>query len=134
MQASPPRTPAAAARGRSAFARALTRANEHGFFRALADPTRARILACLYACDRPCSVTELAECCDVDLSVVSRHLTALARAGLVTHERQSRTAWYTPDADAFAARLRELAAAAESCKADPDACCDSACSSCSQTP
>ena len=41
-------------------------------FRALADPTRVRLLACLIKCGRGCTVGEVAECCAVDLSVVSR--------------------------------------------------------------
>ena len=53
-------------------------------FKALGDPTRLLLLACLAKCARPCSVTEIAACCSVDLSVVSRHLALLERAAIVT--------------------------------------------------
>ena len=53
-------------------------------FKALGDPTRLQLLACLAKCARPCSVSEVADCCHVDLSVVSRHLALLQRAGANT--------------------------------------------------
>ena len=64
-------------------------------FRALGDPTRLRLLSCLAKCGRPCSVTELTECCVVDLSVVSRHLVCLERAGVLSSSKQGRTVLYT---------------------------------------
>ncbi|MCA9245173.1 MAG: helix-turn-helix transcriptional regulator, partial [Phycisphaerales bacterium] len=62
-------------------------------FKALGDPTRARLLACLLKCGRPCSVTEVAECCAVDFSVVARHLGLLARVGVLDSEKKGRTVW-----------------------------------------
>lgn len=64
------------------------------FFKAMSDPTRLRLLSCLAKCRRPCSVTELAECCSVDFSVVSRHLGILERAGLLTSSKEGRTVFY----------------------------------------
>ena len=62
-------------------------------FKALADPTRGKLLACLVKCSRPCSVTEIAQCCDLDFSMVARHLTTLARSGVLTARKEGRTVW-----------------------------------------
>ena len=51
---------------------AFDRALDAELFKALSDPTRLKLLACLAKCSRMCSVTEVAECCSVDFSVVSR--------------------------------------------------------------
>ena len=63
-------------------------------FKALGDPTRAKLLSCLVKCGRPCTVTEVAACCAVDFSVVSRHLALLERAGFVRSLKTGRTVWY----------------------------------------
>ena len=52
-------------------------------FRALGDPNRVALLVRLGQSSRPTTVTEAAECCPVDLSVVSRHLAVLREAGVV---------------------------------------------------
>lgn len=80
-------------------------------FKALADPTRARLLACLVKCGRPCSVTEVAECCAVDFSVVARHLGLLARVGILEADKKGRTVWYVARCADLSARLRALAEA-----------------------
>jgi len=98
-------TPRAAARRRAAVDRRL----DTELFKALADPTRARLLACLVKCGRPCSVTEVAECCAVDFSVVARHLRLLARVGVLEAEKKGRTVWYIARCADLSARLRGLA-------------------------
>ncbi len=124
-----PASPAAAARRRAALDRRL----DPELFKALADPTRLRLLACLVKCGRACSVSEIAECCAVDFSVVARHLATLARAGLVSGEKQGRTVWYTPESSGLTDRLRALADAIEEWPARPagapgacdtEGCCD----------
>lgn len=98
------------------------------FFKALGDPTRVRLLGCLVKCGRACSVTEIASCCSVDLSVVSRHLQSLARAGLLEPTRSGRTVWYQVRYAHLARTLRELADAVEDCSpAATDARCKEAC-------
>jgi len=57
-------------------------------FAALADPTRRRMLVALGEGDR--SVSELAEPFDISLPAVSKHLSVLERAGLITREREGR--------------------------------------------
>jgi DNA-binding transcriptional ArsR family regulator len=85
------------------------------FFRALCDPRRNAILAELAGCCAPLPVTQAAECCPVDLSVVSRHLAVLRRAGLVEAERRGREVHYTINVTAIAERLRAVADALETC-------------------
>lgn len=84
-------------------------------FKALGDSTRVQILACLMKCGRACTVTEISECCDVDLSVVSRHLVVLARAGVLEARKQGREAKYEVRFVHLATLLRQLATAIEQC-------------------
>ena len=72
----------------------LTGFSDPDVFKALSDPTRLRLLACLAKCGRACSVGEVAECCAVDLSVVSHHLSALADAGVVESSKEGRSVSY----------------------------------------
>jgi ArsR family transcriptional regulator len=86
-----------------------------GLFRALCDPTRAALLSCLAKCGRGCSVGEVAECCSVDLSVVSRHLALLARAGVLEAAKDGRTVRYRVRYRDLARSLRGLADAIDGC-------------------
>lgn len=92
------------------------------WFKALCDPTRIRLLGCIVKCGRACSVGEVAECCDVDLSVVSRHLQVLARAKLVTKTKSGRVVSYLVDYDGICGKLRGLADAIEECRPARGAC------------
>ncbi len=85
------------------------------FFKALSDATRVSMLGCLIKCGRACSVGEIAQCCSVDLSVVSRHLRMLERAGLVSCEKKGRVVSYRVRYADWAKALRDLASAIESC-------------------
>lgn len=116
----PEKTPAAAGRRKSALDAAL----DADLFKALADPTRLRLLSCLARCSRACSVTEVAECCEVDFSVVARHLVTLARAGVLTSEKRGRTVWYAVSAEVVT-RLRGAADALDPWVAA--ACCGEGC-------
>ncbi|MFG0326207.1 MAG: ArsR/SmtB family transcription factor [Phycisphaerales bacterium JB037] len=100
-------SPRQAARRRGSLDRAL----DPEFFKALADPTRVRLLACIAKCGRGCSVSEVAECCSVDFSVVARHLAHLARAGVLESERRGRTVVYTARSAALAERFGAIAGA-----------------------
>ncbi|HQR04033.1 MAG: winged helix-turn-helix transcriptional regulator [Proteobacteria bacterium] len=62
------------------------------YFQVLAEPTRLRILNSLREEQR--SVGELAEICQCSLANVSRHLSQLAKQGLVARESQGTTAFY----------------------------------------
>jgi ArsR family transcriptional regulator len=97
-------------------------------FKALGDPTRALLLRCLLKCRRACSVSEVAECCAVDFSVVARHLSLLARAGVLEARKEGRTVWYTPRCEQLAQTFRALADAIDDCAPTaPGPCCGSDC-------
>ena len=89
-------------------------------FRALGDPNRVALLARLGRSNRPTRVTEAADCCPVDLSVVSRHLAALRDAGVIRAAKQGREVRYTIS-PGLAASLRALADALDACCPPPDA-------------
>lgn len=101
----------------------LDRLLDPEMLKALAEPTRARLLSCLLKCGRPCSVTEVAECCAVDFSMVARHLAIMAKAGLLTSEKQGRTVWYSADPNALATQFRDLADAIQELDTSTG-CCD----------
>jgi len=84
-------------------------------FKSLCDPTRLKLLACLMKCGRASTVTELAECCSVDFSVVSRHLAILQRAGVLQAVKQGRAVMYAVQYRQLSQRLRVLADAIEAC-------------------
>lgn len=84
-------------------------------FRALADPSRAAILASLAEAGGPLRVSEVSTCCPQDLSVVSRHLTQLKAAGVVEAERRGREVWYRLRTESLSRMLRELADALDRC-------------------
>jgi ArsR family transcriptional regulator len=99
-----------------------------GLFKALCDPTRASLLACIAKCARSCSVGEVAECCSVDGSVVSRHLAMLAQAGILESTKSGRTVSYRVRYAELARTLRSLADAIEDCRpregaGEPGGCC-----------
>lgn len=102
-----PRTPKLAARRAGPLDDLL----DPALFRALGDPTRVTLVSCIAKCGRACGVGEVAECCSVDLSVVSRHLGQLARAGILEATREGRSVRYRVRSRELAARFRKLAAA-----------------------
>ncbi len=108
-----PRTPAKAACCR----RAIDGRLDVGLFKALGEATRARLAACIAKCGRGCSVGEIAECCDVDLSVISRHLKVLERAGVLSASKSGRVVMYRVEYARLAGSLRALAEAVEACGA-----------------
>lgn len=103
-------------RSRPAAARKdLTSALDANLFKALGDPTRLHLLACLAGCCRACSVGEVAACTDVDLSVVSRHLAQLAKAGVITGKRDGKSVRYTIAYGPLSDALRRLSEAVSAC-------------------
>jgi len=82
---------------------------EPEFFKALADPSRVAILVELARRGRACTVTELSVCCPRDLSVVSRHLTALRDAGVVHSERRGKKVYYRVRVFDVAERMSSIA-------------------------
>lgn len=84
-------------------------------FKALCDPTRTRLLGCLIKCGRACSVSEVAECCAVDFSVVSRHLQLLERAGVLEASKVGRVVSYIVNYDRLSETFESLAEAIAQC-------------------
>jgi DNA-binding transcriptional ArsR family regulator len=68
-------------------------------FAALADPTRRAILTMLLEDDM--AVTDVAHPFAISLAAISKHLTVLADAGLITRERRGRVIWCKLDPDAM---------------------------------
>ncbi|MGR3492125.1 MAG: ArsR/SmtB family transcription factor [Shimia sp.] len=68
-------------------------------FAALADPTRRAILAMLLEDDM--AVTDVAEPFETSLAAISKHLTVLAQAGLITQEKRGRVKWCKLEPDAL---------------------------------
>ena len=93
-------------------------------FKALCDPTRASLIACIAKCGRGCSVGEVAECCSVDYSVVSRHLTLLAQSGVLNATKEGRTVFYRVRYAELCRTLRSLADALQECCPMKGACND----------
>lgn len=77
-------------------------------FAALADPTRREILTTLAEGER--TVSELAEPFEMSLPAISKHLTVLERAGLISRERQGRVRRCNLEPEPFAAALEWIAA------------------------
>jgi DNA-binding transcriptional ArsR family regulator len=70
-------------------------------FAALADPTRRTILSMLLEDDM--AVTDVAEPFEMSLAGISKHLTILAGAGLITQEKRGRVKWCKLEPDAMRA-------------------------------
>lgn len=60
-------------------------------FAALADGTRRRILTMLLEDDM--AVTDVAEPFEMSLAAISKHLTVLTHAGLISQEKRGRVKW-----------------------------------------
>ncbi|MFS4581294.1 ArsR/SmtB family transcription factor [Phaeobacter sp. C3_T13_0] len=68
-------------------------------FAALADPTRRSILTMLLEDDM--AVTDVADPFEMSLAAISKHLTILTRAGLITQEKRGRVKWCKLQPDAM---------------------------------
>ena len=68
-------------------------------FSALADPTRRAILSMLLEDDM--AVTDVAEPFEMSLAAISKHLTILTKAGLVSQEKRGRVKWCKLEPDAM---------------------------------
>ena len=89
-------------------------------FQALCDPRRLALLARLAVEPEPMTVGRAASCCGGHLSGVSRHLSILKRAGIVTATKVGREVSYQLESKALVDTLRGLADAIESCTVTPN--------------
>ena len=85
------------------------------FFKALGDPNRIAILTTLAGCCGPMTVSKVAECCPVDISVVSRHLAMLKDAGILEVTKRGKEVYYTVRFSTLAGLLRRIADAIDAC-------------------
>ncbi len=77
-------------------------------FKALSDSNRLNLVHHLCGC-REASVGELASCCSIDLSVVSRHLSKLKEEGVLSAQKRGKEVFYDLKKDELVSALRELA-------------------------
>ncbi len=70
---------------------------ENKVFQALADPSRRAIFELLARGGGEAAVKDLTACFDISQPAVSQHLAALRDAGLVSHRREGRCAYYRVD-------------------------------------
>ena len=68
-------------------------------FAALGDPTRRAILSMFLEDDM--AVTDVADPFEMSLAAVSKHLTILTRAGLISQEKRGRVKWCKLEPDAL---------------------------------
>ncbi|WP_421703269.1 ArsR/SmtB family transcription factor [Aliiroseovarius sp.] len=68
-------------------------------FAALGDPTRRSILTMLLEDDM--AVTDVAHPFEMSLAAISKHLTILTRAGLISQEKRGRVKWCKLEPDAL---------------------------------
>ncbi len=86
---------------------ALSQADAEGLatrLKALADPTRLRLLSMLLAADGGEACTcDLVEPLGLSQPTISHHLKTLAESGIVEGEKRGRWTWYRVDPDAISA-------------------------------
>jgi ArsR family transcriptional regulator len=92
------------------------------FFKALCDPNRLWILKRLINSPGPLTVSEIGDCCSVDLSVVSRHLGKLREVGIVSADKRGKEVHYSVRGESLAATLQTLSEAILACP-----CCRTDC-------
>jgi ArsR family transcriptional regulator len=86
-----------------------------GLFKALCDPNRLQILGWLAERGEPSAVGDVAACCSVDLSVVSRHLAMLRDAGVLEAHKKGRHVLYSVRGYELARLLRNIADCLDAC-------------------
>lgn len=78
-------------------------------FKALGEFNRLSLVLKLCECQAPQNAMCLCDCCDVDASVVSRHLKTLAQVGILKLNKKGRERTYSLDRVSVVRELRSLA-------------------------
>ena len=86
----------------------------HDFLKALASPTRQRIML-LFARGAELSVNEVAEHAGIGQSTASQQLDLLRRGGIVTSRREGKTVLYRADKHGSATALADLQTYLQNC-------------------
>lgn len=81
---------------------------------ALGEFNRLSLVYRLCECQTPQNAMCLCDCCNVDASVVSRHLKTLSQAGILKLDKKGRERIYSLDRTRVANELRALATKIES--------------------
>jgi ArsR family transcriptional regulator len=84
-------------------------------FKALSDENRITILNHLCQCARETNVGDISTCCNVDLSVVSRHLSILKENGILLAEKRGKEVFYRVNSKELVKSLRSIADFIENC-------------------
>lgn len=100
---------------RSSCCQQAERILDPSLFRALGDPSRLSVLCRLIELGEPSTVSQVACCCPLDLSVVSRHLAQLRLAGVAAAEKRGKEVRYRVLYASLARTLRAMADAIEAC-------------------
>lgn len=91
-------------------------------FKALGDSNRMAIFNRIFSCSQEgetlANVKEVSTCCELDLSVVSRHLSILREAGVLDAQKVGKEVFYSINAGELANHLRELADYLDSCESN----------------
>lgn len=90
-----------------------------GLFKALCDPTRMSMLVMLARCQGELTVSQVAETCPIDMSVVSRHLSVMRDAGVLESEKRGKEVYYKVRPGALVNALRTIADEIEACCPPP---------------
>jgi DNA-binding transcriptional ArsR family regulator len=90
------------------------KAETHDFLKALASPTRQRIML-LFSRGAELSVNEVAGRASIGQSTASQQLDLLRRGGVVTSRREGRTVLYRADREGTVAALANLQAYLKAC-------------------
>lgn len=77
--------------------------------KALGEYNRLSLVYKLCQCDLPQNAMCLCDCCNVDASVVSRHLKILAQQDIVSFKKSGREIQYSLNRSEVANKLRQLA-------------------------
>ena len=77
--------------------------------KALGEYNRLSLVYKLCQCDLPQNAMCLCDCCNVDASVVSRHLKILAQQDVVSFKKSGREIQYSLNRSEVANKLRQLA-------------------------
>jgi len=75
----------------------------------LSDPSRAEVFSLVCRGEEPQSLSEVSACCEIDQSVVSRHLKTLADAKFLKASRDGRRVLYKPKVKKIIKELRAFA-------------------------
>ncbi len=86
----------------------------HEFLKALASPTRQRIML-LFARGAELSVGEVAERIGIGQSTASQQLALLRRGGIVTARRDGKTVFYRSDRESVLSALGDLQTYLQTC-------------------